>query len=583
MIRWQFIGFRLLLLIAVLMLLRWTAGPVAHWLLVQSLESSTGAKVEIASTEFGLFPPRLHLVDVKLADPRKEMKNAIEMQDIYLAIDGSAFLRRRYEIAAGRISGIRVGTSRTESGWLEVVEEEAEPDESAGPSLLEQWCEKLAGDASNRTDAFIEELQTLAESRRIRESWEAEYNGLRSKSKQLEDDIRRLKSTVRKVENPLRDLPALQESLKQVEDVRRELLAVRQQLDTLPSRARGDLDALQAAKRADQEKVAAYLPTDLRPDSAAKLGPELLGKIVRDQLQTVRAYLDSGRSIAQVTIASPTALRQRGETILLGPQSPFWLVRRCEVDGFLSVNDDEYNMQGVIENITSDTDNLQAPLHARLRLEGPRVVRIDYERFYDSVIPRDHLKIHWPSLDLPKNDLGSRKAALAVAGGKLQLWVDVNAQGDQISGRLVSKQTDTRLGLITEPKLESNVIVQSLKRKLDEIDHIDVDARFVGTWKKMDLDISTSLTGQITASMQSVVQDTMIAARAKLSGEVDRLYQQQANELSTWLNRQQSDARQLLAGVDTAIESVSKNVMSELSAPDAYLSRLRSGVGRVLK
>lgn len=582
MIRWRFVGIRLLVLLAVLMLLRWTAGPIAQWVVVRSIESGTGAKVEIASTEVGFFPPRLHLTGVAVADPRKEMKNAVQLDDVYLAIDGGAFLRRRYEVSSGRIRGIRIGTDRSESGWLEVVEE-AEVEEESGPSVIQQWTDQLTTDAGSKIDAFVDELQTVQESNRIRREWESEYANLRTTADDLEQQIRTLKSTIRKVDNPLRDLPALQETLQRVETLRSELVSVRQKLDTLPYKVRTDLESLQAARRADQERLVSYLPIDPESGNPAAIGPELLGNIIRQQLQTVRDYLDSGRNLAKVTVSSPQAERQRGETVLFGQQGPAWLFRRCEVDGYLQVNNDEYNLLGIVENITSDTENLEGPLHARLRLEGPRVVRIDFERHYDTKIPRDHLKIHWPSLELPKNDLGNKKAALAVDGGNLQLWVDVYAQGDDIQGRLVSKQTGTQLDLVTEPKLESNVIVQAVRRKLHEIDHIDVDARFAGTWRKMDLQINTSLTQQVADTMQTVLQDTMVAARAKMSAEVDRIYQRQSTELSQWLSQQQADARQLLAGVDSSIDTVSKSVMKELSASDAYLSRLRTGVGRVLK
>jgi uncharacterized protein (TIGR03545 family) len=582
MIRWKYVGFRLFVLIAVLMLLRWTAGPVAQWMVVRSLESSTGAKVEIASTEVGLFPPMLHLKGLKVADPKREMRNAIEMEDIYLAVDGGALLKRRYEISNGRLKGIRIGTDRTESGWLEVIEEEPVED-AEGPSLIERISSSLVDDTKSQADAFVDDLKTISESKRIKAYWENEYAVLRTRAKGLEETIRSLKGSIRKVENPLRDLPELQATLERVEGLRRELVDVRQKLDGMPAMVRSDFEALEAAKRADQEKLASYLPADYRDSSLTELGPDLLGKIVRDHLQTVRGYLDSGRSIAEVTVTGPKAQRDRGETILMGPRFPGWLIQRCEIDGFLHANSEEYSMIGVVENVTSDTDNLTGPMHARLRLEGPRVVRVDFERFYDSAIPRDHLKVHWPSLDLPAKQIGSKKVALAVDGGKLELWVDIDAQGDQISGRLVSKQTGTQLGLDTKPGLASNVVVQSLQRKLSEIDHIDVDARFAGTWRKLDLNINTNLTSQLADSMISVVEDTMVAARQNLAGRVDQVYQSQVNELQNWLTTQQTDARQMLASVDSTIDKLRTSVMSELSTPDAYLSRLRTGVGRVLK
>ena len=77
MIRWRFVLTRLIVIIAVLMLLRWGLGPVANFLTVRGLETVTGAKVEIAKTRVGLFPPRVQYVGFQIADPRagKQMRD----------------------------------------------------------------------------------------------------------------------------------------------------------------------------------------------------------------------------------------------------------------------------------------------------------------------------------------------------------------------------------------------------------------------------------------------------------------------------------------------------------------------------
>ena len=69
MIRWRFVLTRLIVVVAVLALLSLGLGPVASYVTVRGLESATGAKVEIAKTRVGLFPPRIQYVDFAVADP----------------------------------------------------------------------------------------------------------------------------------------------------------------------------------------------------------------------------------------------------------------------------------------------------------------------------------------------------------------------------------------------------------------------------------------------------------------------------------------------------------------------------------
>ncbi len=124
MIRWHFVLTRLIIIVAVLALLRWGLGPVANYVTIRGLEGATGAKVEIAKTRVGLFPPRVQYVDVRIADPRddKEMRDAIRADSIDLVIDGDALLHRRWVAREGRISGLQIGARRDTSGHIAGVE-----------------------------------------------------------------------------------------------------------------------------------------------------------------------------------------------------------------------------------------------------------------------------------------------------------------------------------------------------------------------------------------------------------------------------------------------------------------------------
>ena len=107
MIRWRYVSTRLFVLLAVLMLLRWGLGPVANFLTIRGLQSITGAKVEIAQTRVGMFPPRVHYTDLRVADPRsdKQMRDVVRAESVNLVIDGDALMHRRWVARDGRITG----------------------------------------------------------------------------------------------------------------------------------------------------------------------------------------------------------------------------------------------------------------------------------------------------------------------------------------------------------------------------------------------------------------------------------------------------------------------------------------------
>ncbi len=95
MIRWRFVLTRFVVIVAVLVLLRWGLGPVANYVTIRGLESVTGAKVEIAKTRVGLFPPRVQYVDLHIADPR----DGKEMRDAFRADSDEPGHRRRCLVA----------------------------------------------------------------------------------------------------------------------------------------------------------------------------------------------------------------------------------------------------------------------------------------------------------------------------------------------------------------------------------------------------------------------------------------------------------------------------------------------------
>ncbi len=594
MIRWKFLAIRIALVVLFFLFIRFTAGPIAQFVMVRTLQQATGSRVEVASTQIDLLPPRIHVYGVAVADPRKEFRNLFELGEAHFAIDGSALLRRRYEVSSAKLSGLRIGGSRQSSGKLEIEEEkdEAVTEEDSG---IAELIERFGGDIESQGEAFLKDLQTVGEAKRIRGYWEEEYAVLRTRAAQLEADIRKLRDTAKGVSNPLRDLPALQESLRQSEQIKKELVSVKQRLDSMPARVRSDMVALKAAKERDKERITEMLPLDMA-GKGGELGPELLGDIVRAQIREIQTYVDSGKRIAEITVATPKTERIRGETVPVGgDRGPGWMIRRCEVDGFLSMKSHEYSLVGVVENLSDGTSAKVDPLHARLRLEGPEVVRVDYTRFADGShgptpksveVPaaRDLLKIHWPEVRSPLRRIGSpEKVALMVEGGPSEMWIEVEIQGDDVQGRVVSKQPNAKVKVVAKERWQNSPLVGALEKSLSELDHLEFEAQFQGTWRRMDMKVATNLSTKLGEGLQLAAAESMNQVRGKLASGVESEYQRQLQDLEVWLASQQGEARKIVAKADELVESVGKKAVAELGVPDAYLGRFREGFKGIVK
>lgn len=578
MIRWRFILTRLIIVAAIVMLLRMGLGPVARFVTVRGLQQTSGARVDIAKTKVGLFPPRIEYQDVHIADPRdgKEMRDAIVADTIELVIDGEALMHRRWVARDGRITGLKIGSQREDSGRLE--SEPASASDASEPSILDRLVGGASGQVADVSDQMLEASETVRRGKQIRLAWERKYEDLEDRAKNLEAKIRRISQQAKGIDNPLRDLPQWERTLKEVSETRDELVAVRQEIDSLPEQLQSDLASLDEAKQIDLAKVDEYVPGDLV--GASEFGVDVFAESIRAKIAEVKSYLDGGRTLANYTVVAPDSDRQRGVDHDLDKlDRPELLIRRCEVGGVLRSGGDLYEMTGVVENMTPSPERLVEPTRARLTLEGPESLRVDYVRDRRNNADVDLLTLHWPEFDSKSLEIGGSDSAIAIDGGRRELWISIRTEGDQLSGRLVSKQVGVNVGLKVDPKYSDLAGVRSLQNSLADVDRVEMDARFEGTWDDIDLDLSTNLGQVLKRASQDAVASQVAQSKAKLAKSVNRAHADQTIQLRRWISERSGQARELMASADKAIEEMSRKVMTEVSDAEELLgSRLRSAV-----
>ncbi|RPH79619.1 MAG: TIGR03545 family protein, partial [Planctomycetaceae bacterium] len=114
MIRWSYVLPRLVAMVAILLFVTYGLSPLAHRITVATLQSLTGARVDLEHVEVGLFPPRLLYHQLALANPSgdKAMSNIASAEKVELQIDGGELLRRRYVVSEARITGLRFDSDR---------------------------------------------------------------------------------------------------------------------------------------------------------------------------------------------------------------------------------------------------------------------------------------------------------------------------------------------------------------------------------------------------------------------------------------------------------------------------------------
>lgn len=579
MIRWRFILVRAAIVVAVVMMLRWGLGPVARYATTWAIETVTGAKVDIQHTQVGLFPPRIRYSGVQIADPRegKSMRDAFRAETIDLVIDGQAWLHRRWVVRSGRMTGLQIGSRRDTSGHLPSNHSDADRN-AHGPSTLRRLLTTTTDSLNEQASDLIDDLETVRRSQEIRASWEAEHASLVQQARELEKEIREIRDQARGIENPLRDWTELEKTLAKARRARSELLQVRRSIDTMPARLQDDLKSLQEAKQTDLARVDQYVPVDLT--QSGNFGLELLTASVREQLRKTRSYMENGRQLADYTVVAPGTQRQRGvDHDLVGPnRQPNVMLRHCEINGLMRAGGHTYDLTGILNHLTPTPQWSAEPTRARLRLEGPEVIRVDYTRDRRQGLDSDRLTLHWPKTEAKPMRLGGDDAGISIAGGRRELWVQIHSQGEQLQGRLVSKRTGLKMELRSNPDYADSPAAVSLRDSLASIDHIEIDARFDGTWKDFALRLDTNLGTALSQAARDAVADQVRASKQRLTAKIEQTHHQQTVKLRNWLETQQNEARSLLASADESIEEMSQEVIREVGGSEAYLGSLRSAI-----
>ncbi|TWU01312.1 TIGR03545 family protein [Stieleria varia] len=584
MIRWRFLITRVVIVVAVLTLLALGLGPVAHFATVQSLQSATGAKVSIENTRIGLFPPSVTYTDLRLADPRdgKEMQDIVRAESVELEIDGNALLRRRWVARTGRITGLQVGAKRETSGQFDTEEPESASDVPAGPGMLSQLLRGLGDDVSDQAESIGKDLETVKRSREIRTRWENHYAQSVARAKRLKEQIREISDQAKGIDNPLRDYLEVQRTIAKMEEARRELVVVRQQIDMLPEQLQLDFASLDEAKRIDLAKVDEYVPGNL--SDSKNFGVDLVTNAVKDQINRVREIYENGRSIANYTVVAPETERIRGEDFdFLGAnRKPSLLIRECSVSGLMRVDGNPYQVKGTIKDITPTPQWSDDPLTAQLVLDGPELLEVSYMRDRRNGGDVDLVTLHWPAADARTMKLGGNgDAAITIDGGKRDLWVQLKIEGENVAGRMQSKQTDVHVDMTVDSKYANLAATKSIQRSLAEIDQVTIEAGFGGTWSDMELKMHTNLGGVLNRAANDAVNDQIAATRRAVVDKVESVHNEQTKALREWFAQQQSEARDMVAKADTLAQEVLKKVVADVGDNNVYIGGLKNALDRL--
>jgi uncharacterized protein (TIGR03545 family) len=236
-------------------------------------------------------------------------------------------------------------------------------------------------------------------------------------------------------------------------------------------------------------------------------------------------------------------------------------------------------MTGFLENLTPNPEKLDKPTRVGLRLEGPEVVRVEYVRDRRRDADVDLLTLHWPEINAKPLSIGKGgETSIEINGGQRELWVQVKVEGDQLEGRLVSKQTGVSLDLTTPAKFANSAAAKSLRDSLSFVDRIEMDAKFSGTWRDLDLNLTSNLGQVLRRAGEDAIARQIADSKRQLTATIREEHANQSLALQQWLGTRQNEAQSLLANAEKSIDEMGRKVQNEVGDADAYLGKLRGAI-----
>ena len=150
--------------------------------------------------------------------------------------------------------------------------------------------------------------------------------------------------------------------------------------------------------------------------------------------------------------------------------------------------------------------------------------------------------------------------------------------GDFLEGRLVSKQTGVSMELEAPEQLADSAAAKSLRDSFSYVDRIEMDAHFTGTWKDLDLNLSSNLGQVLRRASEDAIAQQISESKRQLKATIQQEHAEQTIALQQWLGSRQNKAQSLLANAEKFIDEMSRKVQDEVGDADAYLGKLRGAI-----
>jgi len=598
--RWTYIIPRLMIISLLWGFLAYGVDPLLRYETVQSFQSITGAKVDVAELTTTYFPPSFTIQRMALASAGRPGKNMVEFDELHVKLESHSLSRRRFVIEDGHIDGLRFDTRRPDDGQLEFTAEPAETDPSWVTEKLtelgDEWLSSLEDQLKSQLDP--NNLETYRVGTDVYDKWDLHFEELVARAKTLEPRAKALKQEFdnAKKGDTLQQIEQYLVVAQGAELLVRDAQTFREDLKDIVPEVRSDFQLLNAARLRDQQKVKHTLAL-LKPDPR-RISQALLGKTMYLRLQEILTWVETIRDYQHGLHAQLEPPRRPGRDFdfRAANPAPDFLLKQLRMTGTISINKESVPFKALLTDVTEDPILLGRPCIMSLRAAGsrPLQLKVTYDATQDTPVA-EILADFRDTNSIPLRAGNADKACLQALLHDVTWQSRLVVIDHRIHGYLA---LDSRLENL---KFSANKdvrpeIIEAANDVFSNLQTLNATVQISGTLRKPSIELHSDVGDQVASGVKLAFTHQLEVAKEILMAEItdyaDEHIQTLKNRFAADYDRLLRDNAELIdkaAEVQTVVASLrsghmdARGLVKQISSSNLLHDKDREQVKRAMK
>ncbi len=568
--RWTYIIPRLIMIGLLWGFLAYAVDPLLRYSTVQSIQSVTGAKVDVAKLHTTYFPPSLTIQSMALAAADRPGKNMVEFDELHVRLESHSLSRRRFVIEDGHIDGLRFDSRRGDDGQLEFSDDPGETE----PSWVTEKLTELGDDWLSRLEEQIKSqldpnhLETYRVGTSVYEKWDVRFEELVAQARELEPRAKALRQDFdgAKKGDTFQQIEQYLTVAQDAELLVRDAQMFRNELTGIVPEVRADFQLLNDARMRDQSKVKHTLAL-LKPDPR-RISQALLGQTMYLRLQEILTWVETIRDYQHGLQAQIQPPRRPGRDFdfRAAHPSPGFLLKNLRMTGTVSVSRESVPFKALLTDVTEDPMLWGRPCVMSLVAAGSRPLQLKVT--YDATQKTPVAEILADFRDtnsIPLRAGNPEKACLQAVLNDVTWQSRLVIVENQIQGHLILDSRLDQMAFSADEDVRPEII-EAVNDVFASLQSLNANVQISGTLRKPEIDLHSDVGEQVASGVKVAFTQQLNVAKEKLMAEVTEFSDEQFQTLK---NRFAAEYGQL--------ERDNKELLEKVSEVQTLVAGLQSG------